>query len=259
MRTRSIAPARGWGAPRVGYALALDGRRGFRHIAPPASGEAGTGASPGGGAVTNPGAGDVAFALFARPGPRADLLWTWPRSAPLNIQRELVSADERRLAVLVGDLPAAPIVEAAHLLRFWPTDIDAAPEAAGLAADYRAPALLAPAAGERLRDVSGDLDHDGYNESEGCYELAPAGSVLRVDFDPGRRLRFDPVFRVSQTRGRQAWVYVRGPAHRGRRARRGGQPPVPCGPRDQQPGAHRVALGAAGVAGPARRVVGCHP
>lgn len=196
VRVSSSAPAGGWGAPRVGYALGLDGRRDFRRP-PPAAAE--------------PGAAPLDFVLLARAGPRrADLLWTWPRQGTLPRQRELVSTDERRLAVLAGDLEAAGRIETAHLLRVWPPDIEGPPEAASLAADYQYPVALRPVAGRLVTTAAGDLDGDGYNESEGCYELEPSGDVLRVDFDPGGRLRHDPVFRVRGTAQRPCWVYVRG-------------------------------------------------
>lgn len=191
VRLTSVAPPAGWGAPRVGFAVGLDGHRGFR--------------------AASPAAADPAYALMARPGPaRADLLWTWPRDTHLERQRELASEDERRVALLLGDIPAGPVVETAHLLRIWPPDIDAAPEAAALASDYREPAALEVSSGRTVTDAPGDADGDGYNEAEGCYELAPDGGVLRLTFTPGAGPRFEPLFRVRETAGRECWVYARG-------------------------------------------------
>jgi hypothetical protein len=192
VRVTSRAPQAGWSAPRLGYAVGLDGHRDFRALAPPST------VPPG-------------FALLARPGPdRGDLLWAWPQSLPLTRQRELVSEDERRLALLVGDLPVAEVVDTAHLLRIWPADIDAALDGAGFAADYRNPATITATAGELVTDTAGDLDHDGYNEAQGSYELALADDVLRFTCEPGPYPRFDPVLRVHGTAGRQCWVYARG-------------------------------------------------
>jgi hypothetical protein len=192
---QSSAPATGWTRPRVGYAIALDGRRGFRRIDAPAS------SAP----------AEPAFLLMARAGvERADLLWTWPSATQLSHRRELASADERRLAVIVGDVEASGLVQATHLLRIWPTDIDAAPEAGSFAADYRNHAALNLTAGHVMMEVPGDLDFDGYNESEGVYELALDRGVLRFDFAPGAHVRYDPVFRVHETAGRRCWVYARG-------------------------------------------------
>ncbi|MEW6249464.1 MAG: hypothetical protein AB1716_02375 [Planctomycetota bacterium] len=198
VRVRSVAPASGWSAPRVGYAAAVDGRRGFRRVEPAAL------AGPDTGSAAAP------FVLLARQGPRADLLWTWPQAGALPRQREFGTADERRVAVIAGEAPAGPVVETVHLLRFWPADIDAAPEARSLVGDYVRPMGLVPTAGELLTSISGDLDADGYNEAEGCYELIPAGGVLRVELDPGGTLRYDPLLRVHESAGRRCWVYARG-------------------------------------------------
>jgi hypothetical protein len=192
---QSRAPAKGWPAARLGYAVAVDGRRDFHRIDAPASG-ADAGAS---------------FVLLSRAGSaRADLLWTWPEATPLSHYRELASTDERRAAVIVGDLEAAPLVQTAYLLRLWPTDIDAVPEAKSLATDYRRPATLTLTAGHLMTDAPGDLDHDGFNESEGTYELGLDGDALRYDLVCGPSLRYDPVFRVHDTAGRRCWVYARG-------------------------------------------------
>ncbi len=192
----SRAPAAGWRAAHLGYAVAVDGRRSFRRIDAPAV-DADTEAAR--------------FVLMSRTGSgRADLLWAWPRATQFSCDRELASTDERRAAVIVGDIATAPIVQTAHLLRFWPTDIDAAPEAASLASDYRTPATLTLTAGHLVTDVPGDLDRDGFNESEGTYELAQDGDALRYDLVCGPSLRYEPVFRVHNTAGRRCWVYARG-------------------------------------------------
>lgn len=193
---RSEALDAGWPSPAVGYALGLDGRRGFKYIAPPA---AEAHAEP------------PQYALLARPGSgRADLLWVWPAAVGLGRTRSFGSADDRRLAIVTGHTAARPVVTTAHLLRIWPPDIDGAPEAASFAADYRAPATIQTTTGALVTGTPGDLDGDGFNESEGTYELAPADGVLRFDFVPGRQLRFDPVFRVRDTAGQRCWVYARG-------------------------------------------------
>lgn len=195
VRVQSNAPESGWRAPRVGYAIGVDGRRGFRRVAPPANA---------------PGAA-VQFVLMARRGAqRADLLWTWPPAAGFDRQRELASEDERRQAIVVGDCEAAQTVDTAFMFRFWPADIDAAPEAVSFAGDYRTPATVKLQSGHQATDIAGDFNGDGYNESEGCYELVPDERVLRFDFEPGRQLRFDPVFRVHGTSSRRCWAYARG-------------------------------------------------
>jgi hypothetical protein len=61
-----------------------------------------------------------------------------------------------------------------------------------------------------VKDAPGDLDCDGYNESEGCYELMPDSGVLRFQFLPGSLLRHHLVFRIRATAGKTCWVYADG-------------------------------------------------
>ncbi len=190
--TSSAATAE-WQAPRVGYALALAGRRGFRLV---------------GGATD--GADDLTWALVARDGADADLLWIPHAPRLAHHRKELVSTDEHRLVVLMGGVAADPLIETTHLLRFWPTDIDAAPEAASFAGDFQNPASLHPTAGHAVTDTPGDRDHDGYNEADGCYEVVADGGVLRFEFDPGEHVRHQPRFRVHGTGGARCWVYLDG-------------------------------------------------
>jgi hypothetical protein len=98
----------------------------------------------------------------------------------------------------------------AHLLRLWPWDIDAAPEADSFAADYQHPATLAVARGRVVTDTRGDLNRDGFNESEGCYELALAEGLLRFELQPGPFLRHGVIFRIRGTAGRRCWIYADG-------------------------------------------------
>lgn len=186
----------GWRTPRLGYALALDGRRGFARVAP----------SP-----VQPGRASAVFTLMARLGAeRGDLLWV-PSDAAIAARRILVeSADERRVVVVVGDIEASPIVDTTHLLRVWPTDIDAAPEAESLARDFQNPATLVVRTGELRTDVAGDRNADGFNESQGCHEIALASGVARFTFDPGGQLRYQPVFRLHGTEQRRCWIYADG-------------------------------------------------
>lgn len=193
---RSHSAGRGWSAPRVGYALAVDGRHGFsRALHAPDYGE--------------PDA--VRYLLLAQRGEqRPDLLWV-PHDPRLASRRlELVSADERRIACLLGDVEASESVESAHLLRIWPTDLERDSAAEMLAADYQQPARLEVQRGRLVTDASGDFDRDGFNESEGCYELELGADTLRVRFEPGRWNRHEPLLRVRGTAGRRCWVYADG-------------------------------------------------
>jgi len=185
-----------WPAQRVGYTIAVDGRSGFTRIAP--------GPSVAGSPAT-------AFVLLSLPGrARPDLLWCPHVLAVARRQLELTSSDERRVAVTVGDVEPSDGVDAAHLLRFWPCDLDATPEGQTFAADYQHPATLSVARGRTVTNVPGDLDHDGFNESEGCYELALTEGLLRFKLLPGTTLRHQPVFRVHAATARDCWVYADG-------------------------------------------------
>ncbi len=196
LRVTSHASGAGWRAPRVGYALALDGRSGFVGV----KSESGYG-----------GRSTANFVLLSQPGhDRPDLLWCPHVPEAAERQLELVSADERRIAVTVGDVEGADTVDGAHLLRFWPPDIDDLPEGQSFAADYQQPASVAASHGHVIKDAPGDLDHDGFNESEGCYELALKEGLLRFKFLPGSGLRHQPIFRAHGTAQAGCWVYAGG-------------------------------------------------
>lgn len=196
VRVISRAGSAGWSALRVGYVLGLNGRAHFK-VSAAVTGEAH--------------ARPVPCVLAARlPRRAADLLWTWPRDTGLGQLRQLVSDDGRRLAVLVGDVPAEAVVDVVHLLQVWPPEMDSLRAAQPAAADYQTPAPLWPSAGTLRTDIAGDRDGDGFNEAEGCYELGLAGDLLRLDFDPRPLLRSSPVLRVHGAAGRRHWVYVRG-------------------------------------------------
>jgi len=196
VRVTSHARDAGWRAPRLGYAVALDGRRGFASVAPePAYGEK-SGAN---------------FVLLSQPGrDRPDLLWCLHKPEAAERRLELVSADERRIAVTVGDIEPADTADTAHLLRFWPRDIDGVPDAQSFSADYQRPAVLVVSRGRVITDAAGDLDHDGFNESEGCYELEPKEGLLRFRLAAGPSLRHQPIFRVHATVSADCWVYADG-------------------------------------------------
>ena len=194
--TDSRTAGAAWSHPRLGYAIAVSGRVGFGRVA-----------SSGADGQRPP----TSFVLLAQQGrQRPDLLWCPHRHELAERQVELAPADDRRTAVTVGDVPAEPGVANAHLLRFWPPDLDGVPEAETFAADYQHPAGLLVAHGRVVTDAAGDLAGDGFNEAEGCYELTPTGGLLRFVFDPGRHLRHQPIFRVHGTAGQQCWVYADG-------------------------------------------------
>ncbi|MCH7873432.1 MAG: hypothetical protein IID33_17175, partial [Planctomycetes bacterium] len=180
VRLTSDDAGAGWSRPLLGAAVVLDGREGFEPADRLAANSSGV---------------QPRFVLLSRRQPgRADLLWT-PYDADLaRTQRAFESADRGRLAVVLGGLPPAESADSAHMLRIWPTDLDGIAEGASLSQDYRDPVRIEPTVGRVVSDSPGDMDGDGFNESQGCYELAPIGGVLRFTFDPGRRSRHQPVF-----------------------------------------------------------------
>lgn len=184
----SLPGDRAWPTPQMGCVIALDGRQGFDPL------------------VTNRPPG----VLFARPGYAADLVWIPHDPALLATARRLASGDQRTIAVLGGARPTAALLETAHLIRIWPHDINAAADAETFAADYRQPASVHCDVGELITDASGDLDHDGYNEGHGCWELRPAEDKLRWHYAPDKIIRHAPRFRIHDSQDRDCWVYVDG-------------------------------------------------
>lgn len=191
---RSTPGPSGWRTPLVGNAVTISGRVDFTRVNLPDARD-----------------GSPVCALWTRRGPgNADLIWAPHSAAAASKRMDLSSAGDARLATVLGDVDALDVVETAHLLRIWPTDLGGVPEALSIAGDYQSPARIETINGSVFKTAPGDLDGDGYNESEGCYELVPAGEILRIRFDPGARLRHGPVFRVRETVGRECWVYSEG-------------------------------------------------
>ena len=198
MRISSHAGSDTWTQPRLGYAVTLEGRAGFRLLAPPAA---------------NPHHAPAKFVLLARAGSlEADLLWTASQPTVVAQQRAVPLEGQQSLIVLAGDIPADSMVRTAHLLRIWPPDKDDPTQAERIAGDYQNPVQLQPLAGHTVTDSPGDFDHDGYNESEGCYELAPRRGRLRFEFIPGRYPRHNPIFRIHGTADKRCWIYCHGEA-----------------------------------------------
>lgn len=187
--TASVPPASGWSQPRVGHALCVVGRLGFVCHAPQPP---------------------LHAALLTQPGAGPDLLWT-PHDPNLAARAlTLTSHDERRVAALLGDATAEATVEFAGLLRIWPPDINAPTDALAFAADYQNPPHLTLAVGVVRTNVAGDLDQDGYNEAQGCWEIELAGGAARLTLAPGAQIRHAPRLRLHGSAGRRCWVYVDG-------------------------------------------------
>jgi len=153
----------------------------------------------------------VSYVLLARPGrEQPDFLWV-PAAVQAAAQRRVLPVPgSQTLRAVVGNLEPADLIQVAQTLWLWPHDLDGAPEATALAGDYQHPARLAVSVGALRRDAAGDLNGDGFNESEGCYELRLEGNLLRFNFQPGSWMRDRPVFRVADTRQRRCWVYADG-------------------------------------------------
>lgn len=191
VRVVSNAQPTGWRTPEVGYALALAGDAGFRRNAPPGDGPT--------------------YVLLARGGPDEADFFCAPSNSSLAAHQLHGASDQRRAEVVcIGECDAADLIDSAFLLRIWPPDLHGAPEARSLAGDYQHPAKLDVRVGRRITDADGDLNADGFNESEGCYELAADGNLVRFRLDPAGQLRHAPVFRVRGSSGRDAWIYCEG-------------------------------------------------
>ena len=194
----SHAGSDAWTRPRLGYAVALEGRAGFRLLAPPAAGPRHTPAK---------------FALLARTdSTEADLLWSVYQPTVFAQQRAVPLEDQQALIAIAGDIPAAGTVQTTHLLHIRPPDNDNVSQAERMAGDYQHPVRLQPLAGHAVTISPGDFDHDGYNESEGCYELALRRGRLLFDFIPGRYPRHNPIFRIHGTADKRCWIYCHGEA-----------------------------------------------
>ncbi len=199
VRLSSSTAGRGWAASRVGCAVLLDARRGFRR------------------APSQRGYGEldpVRFALWTQSGDAPDLLWTPHAPEDCARQLELESDDGTVLAMICGDEAAADTVESAHRLTLASGALDwASAEAAS--ADYQHPAGVRVELGELRTNQPGDLNGDGFNESEGLYEVALDGDSLRMTLSAGRWTRHEPMVRVHGTTGRACWAYSDGRILRG--------------------------------------------
>lgn len=182
---------------RLCYAVSLDARQQFQAVAAPSA---------------NPDQEPAAFTLLSSAtGERADLFWTCVTPTANARCRILPCDDQRSLIALLGGAPVTEAAKGACLLRFWPPGVTAT-QAEGLATDYQNPAALRPAVGRLVTDAPGDLNHDGFNESTGCYEIALHDGGARFEFAPGDIPRLAPVFHIHDTTGRRCWVYSDGAA-----------------------------------------------
>ena len=86
-------------------------------------------------------------------------------------------------------------------MRVYPRDIDSFSAGLPYVKDYQQPARLSVQAGKLVRDDRGDLNGDGYNESEGCFVVAANGSKLSATLDAAGGPCFQPAIKVLDWEG----------------------------------------------------------
>ncbi|RMF80346.1 MAG: hypothetical protein D6744_08345, partial [Planctomycetota bacterium] len=152
------------------------------------------------------------FILCARPQAGAvALMWAPASAADGELLADISSLDERRrvIAMRIAASEGGEL-DAATMIRVLPSDASAVAAATESAAAYQTSAAVVLSAGYLRRDARGDLNRDGFNESEGLYELSADAGLLRFRFDPGATRRSAPRFRVRGARGRRCWIYADG-------------------------------------------------
>jgi hypothetical protein len=187
-----------WRPDDVGFAISLDPAAGFETLLPPAE--------------QSPDRTSPSFALHARTEARsADLLLVMHRPDHAPKHRQLLNGQNRVAgSVAFGGRPAGAQARWAMMLVLWPPDIDSLAEALPIAADYCTGPAPEVAVGRLVRDVLGDFDNDGFNESAGYYTVALDGNVARFVIDGRDQLRFYPTFKVRGTAGKRCWAYADG-------------------------------------------------
>ncbi len=190
-----------WQAPEVGFAVCCDGRAGFDRLCRPGMATQPTRSCP-----------DAAYVLYCRRrAHQADALFVPHQRVQAPNVESLLAQDNPSLCSLFRGGPTDRAIQRwAMMITVWPPDLDSAETAKLLAMDYCNPAEVRVAVGKLVRTDDGDLNNDGFNESEGCYVLSPDGDRLRATFGPGNLLRFSPVFKVLGTAEKQAWIYSDG-------------------------------------------------
>ncbi|MEI7905643.1 MAG: hypothetical protein WCI43_09585, partial [Candidatus Firestonebacteria bacterium] len=81
------------------------------------------------------------------------------------------------------------------LLQIKPGTIDSNKAAKPYAKDYRTPGPLFVLKGSPVKDDADDLNHDGYNEAEGCYQIKATGDEVSFNLDCKVK-RFNPIFKI---------------------------------------------------------------
>lgn len=86
------------------------------------------------------------------------------------------------------------------LMRF-DDDVDGYEAAKPYAEDYRSPDQLEVTKGKLEKSDKGDLDGDGFNESEGCYVLKSGAGGVAFRLQGKATPRMSPVFKVKDWQG----------------------------------------------------------
>ncbi len=158
------------------------------------------------GPALSPGERPLGLCLLQQEGPDPDLLWAPGNPTGGRRLTQRFSPGSTDLLVLMGDDPPGPLAQA-----FFVSEDELLPErAADLTHVYQHPPRPKVTTGRLVTDRAGDLNGDGFNESEGCYELAGRDRRLRMRLAPEAAPLDHPVFRVQGTRGLRCWVYVNG-------------------------------------------------
>ena len=82
-----------------------------------------------------------------------------------------------------------------HLLQIKPSTMDSIDDVKPYVADYRKPGALLVTKGSPVKDDADDLNHDGYNEAEGCYLVKATGNEVAFELDCKVK-RFNPIFKI---------------------------------------------------------------
>ena len=131
------------------------------------------------------------------------------RSAPLIRRKDFADGSKLGLVTSSSGSADADVLEWAVMLNLWPSTI-AEEQFAQRALDYCYPANDFVEIGRLISGNPGDLDEDGYNESEGVYEVAPEGLAVRLRLSGEKYRRFRPAVRIADSAGLSAWVYANG-------------------------------------------------
>lgn len=138
----------------------------------------------------------------------AGLLYVLHDSRKGPRMRVVRSAEEQRVGFLAcGGAIDRPVDRWHCLLHLWH------PEANGVgwqvaAVAYAGKRKMEFLVGGLAKDSSGDENRDGFDEQSGATVLEPDGNRVQFKLDGRTQPLVSPVFRVANSVGREAWVYV---------------------------------------------------